>query len=32
MSFSHAKMRLNSAPQIEICNDKSYIRKLYTRL
>ena len=32
MPRPHAKMRLKSAPHYKLCNGKSYIKKLYTRL
>ena len=32
MPRPHAKMRLKSAPYYKLCNGKSYIKKLYTRL
>ena len=32
MPCSHAKMDLKSAPQKQVCNGKSYIKKLYTIL
>ena len=32
MSLFHAKMRLKSAPQKQLFNGKSYIKKFYTRL